>query len=1117
MKSILLIIFSVITLIAYTQKPEGDDLQLGLPDFTPISPNAASLGNFGNIPVGLNTGTPNINIPLYTINIGDFNFPISLNYSSNGIKVDQRESVVGLGWSISNLCVISRQQRHNVDETPFASKRYMLPDADLHSDEMHDHIFNLIENEAYHSTKDFQPDLFSYNLNGISGTFYLDNNEQPVLLSPDAVEIEKLIGFNQGISITDNAFRLVNGNGVQYIFKTAEIGNYKTNIQGPPTSQGVTSWYINKIILASEDTLRFNYVANTTRYIASFSQNISAKYFNYTLEGIPSHVDPVYTKVFNEGRLLSSIEWKSGEIQFSYSELYDGVGNTDLMRIDSIIIENRNSPVKRIVLNYQIFDALGSYKNNDIGSDDESADVRDFLISVFFEGNNNDEQKYVFDYYSPDEMAPRLSYSQDDWGYFNGKDNADLVPKDLERVYDFLQRPPGDVVSMPITLQELDHIFRNVGGDKTPDFSYGIRGLLKSVQYPTNGKTSLIYEPHLIRDSKYILSDSIPTYGYVNVRSVGMGSTIESFTTDTIPFAQGPLKLHCSVAKDTCWEGPDHWVKMDLKILDLTTGELAPIIRIRYDGMYIYESNPVTITENSTYEYYTFLAEGHVYIFELKLIKPCLYGSMNIRYYDVSNGGYTTMINKQVGGGRIRKVISDNSFGKQQSINYYYGHIDSLNASSGKTDPIKSIFSTHEHISANGSMDSRVTVNLSSSSLYTSYALNGSHIQYEYVTEVKGDTLERYGLTLHKYEIGKPNYQFWIAHGEAVPGTPFGNDFGNGFELEKSNYKIVNSQYKIIDRTFSNYENSSLNKSTSYGISSSVYQENEPGALYISNINVYDINQKWRYLSSQDRYEYNPSNGNIIKSIHTDFEYGNPEHFQLTKKTTTTSRGRTKELKYLYPKDYNSSVENYTVLNENNIVNKPVKSTMLIDNKIANSTIAKYNDQGKVTEILNYENTSLINEPIHDPNLLNDLPNQYNSKLTAEYDASSNTVKQIQYENKPSVCILWGYNYSYVIASIENTTFNEVIGQLPCSYSQLQEKSNAELNVIFANLRNTNPNYNITNYIYKPLIGMISKTDINGNRLEYSYDDLNRLKLIEDVSNDWIRILKKLEYHYIEN
>lgn len=45
-----------------------------------VSPNAASLGKFGDVPVSFATGIPSVTIPLYEINVGKIKIPLSLDY-----------------------------------------------------------------------------------------------------------------------------------------------------------------------------------------------------------------------------------------------------------------------------------------------------------------------------------------------------------------------------------------------------------------------------------------------------------------------------------------------------------------------------------------------------------------------------------------------------------------------------------------------------------------------------------------------------------------------------------------------------------------------------------------------------------------------------------------------------------------------------------------------------------------------------------------------------------------------------------------------------------------------------------------------------------------------------
>lgn len=88
-----------------------------LPNIIPPSPTAYALGNYGNIPVGLFTGSPNISVPLFTYKTGSIDLPLSLSYSSNGVKVDEISTNVGLGWNLNFGGVITRMVRDRADES----------------------------------------------------------------------------------------------------------------------------------------------------------------------------------------------------------------------------------------------------------------------------------------------------------------------------------------------------------------------------------------------------------------------------------------------------------------------------------------------------------------------------------------------------------------------------------------------------------------------------------------------------------------------------------------------------------------------------------------------------------------------------------------------------------------------------------------------------------------------------------------------------------------------------------------------------------------------------------------------------------------------------------------
>ena len=77
----------------------------------PVSPTAASLGQFGYIPVGHYTGTADISVPLYEIALDGKKFPINIAYHASGIKVAQESGCIGLGWALQGYGAITKQVR----------------------------------------------------------------------------------------------------------------------------------------------------------------------------------------------------------------------------------------------------------------------------------------------------------------------------------------------------------------------------------------------------------------------------------------------------------------------------------------------------------------------------------------------------------------------------------------------------------------------------------------------------------------------------------------------------------------------------------------------------------------------------------------------------------------------------------------------------------------------------------------------------------------------------------------------------------------------------------------------------------------------------------------------
>lgn len=140
-----------------------------------------------DIPISVSTGIPSISIPLYSINEGDINVPLSLSYHASGIKVEEIASWVGLGWSLNAGGTISRTVRMNPDD---------MLNGYINTPNTVDHLASLPhstagQNDYYQinlvkeGLRDYQPDIFTFNFGNYKGRFIYNQNNNKFVQTPN--------------------------------------------------------------------------------------------------------------------------------------------------------------------------------------------------------------------------------------------------------------------------------------------------------------------------------------------------------------------------------------------------------------------------------------------------------------------------------------------------------------------------------------------------------------------------------------------------------------------------------------------------------------------------------------------------------------------------------------------------------------------------------------------------------------------------------------------------------------------------------------------------------------------------------------------------------------------
>ncbi|WP_117885612.1 hypothetical protein [Aureibaculum luteum] len=479
MNKLSLLTFLFISFTVYSQD---------LPEVIYPSPTAAALGEYGNTPISLSTGTPDINIPIWVIKGKKLSVPISLSYRASGIKVEELGSQVGLGWTLNAGGMVTRAVKDKVDIGTnihgMAPQRSPLIDDTFFSANFYRNGYSSINGRTdlvetlfdTYEYKDKSPDVFYYNFVGFSGKYIFDDAGNP-MVSPD-------INFK----IDGLASKITDTNGNIYSFNLYESDD---------NSSTITGWYLTKIESADlTEWIDFEYTSETNQTLINKRGALLINYFNTgTANSIPWYQSPA-----NTSYRLFKITTSFGEtVTFNAGEdredLYATSSLAESYRpktIGDIEISYSGNCIKKIDFDYEFVESeTPGYVDtwwNGTSHDLTWANKRLYLKGLTETTCNDDDVKtYDFEYYgrttaNKDLLPSKLSYAQDHWGYFNGEtSNQSYVPTFQGNIPDF---------------NGLNHYLTVNGADRTPSYPHMEYGTLKSITYPTGGETEFIFEQH---------------------------------------------------------------------------------------------------------------------------------------------------------------------------------------------------------------------------------------------------------------------------------------------------------------------------------------------------------------------------------------------------------------------------------------------------------------------------------------------------------------------------------------------------------------------------------------------------------------------------------------------
>ncbi|MFZ4930164.1 DUF5977 domain-containing protein [Chryseobacterium sp. Mn2064] len=212
----------------------------------------------------------------------------------------------------------------------------------------------------------------------------------------------------------------------------------------------------------------------------------------------------------------------------------------------------------------------------------------------------------------------------------------------------------------------------------------------------------------------------------------------------------------------------------------------------------------------------------------------------------------------------------------------------------------------------------------------------------------------------------------------------------------------------------------------------------------------------------------------------------------------------------------------YKYMADNGIITPIITSVMNNNNKVS-LTENVYSKDVTTNNILKI---SKQRQSLLDSNFTLDTPSSAAVEETVNYQLYDNLGNLIQFKNANGIptTILYGYKQSLPIAEIIGATYSQVMQAYnldpatSTSYlqldivkkSDLDTNESAESNLVTAldnfRLKTELKDFQISTYVYDPLIGIKTSTNPNGKKEFYKYDALNRPKKVLDTHGNPLKV-----------
>lgn len=1104
---------------------------LKLPAVLPPSPDAAAIDKFGNVPVDYCTGVADISIPVWNIKCGELTWPISIAYHSGGIHVDEVASSVGIGWSLNGPGVITRSVVGQPDENAAGNPNY-----DSISNKNWQFLY-----AAWLGHADSELDIFSYNFNGRSGKFVVNQNGTILQIPYSNLRI-----VNNGLG----SFTITDEKGISYLFSQLEISSTMDNNIGLATYY-TSAWYLSRVMLPDQkDSISFVYGngGGSNSYPHSFTHSIGQRYLDYT--SLTYFNETSYSAYTNSNQILKPVQinFPNGNINLNYSATArQDITGPATNQLSNLIINQQSksgfSQIKQFVLKQSYF----YFRPPSIPTDNPTQ-YRLRLDSLYEYGNSliYPPKRYTFEY-NQTPIDPRDNYGQDIWGYNNGKyDNVNLI-QTQNIVYN----------GSPYTIGN---------SDRSVDTMKMQACMLTAIHYPTGGKTVFEYEAN-----RYNTQQSVVNTSNYSVTAFGDGVQTGSatFTTTT-----GMINIICQVNM-TAYNYAGVNNSPYVTLTDLTTSTTLVNMSQTTPSTPVQSFPVIGLTPGHNYQL-------KAYVFTNGSV-PQVRSSIQVSFDTTS----TQAITSTGGGLRIKTIKNYAALGNlATSETYQYDSAVTLTP----FDLISRAYSNVVY--ALGYLQpplectyyiSPVDPIYSSSSPYPIATVMGSPMLYQNVRKIMVDSTS--GLN-----SGKSEYAYDVTQDQSHTLSAFfidvpliSNEWKNGFLKSSTQYKLQNAVYSPIKKTVNQYTEFKNSQTYSLKVAGLYIHSgctNSDSSFLTQNVNwaVYPVTTGSKKLTQSIDTLFDDYQNKQI-TITTN-EYGNANNDFITKSTLHDSKGNLRSTSFKYPQDYAVTGNVYYKMVQSNILAPVIQQQSFEGTALLSTLMTSYRDWNNDSKVLAPEivQASLRSNPMENRvqyyaydsflnpisvakvnDVLNSYVWDYNHQIPIARAANAGTsdIAYTSFESdgagnwsvpsssRDTINFITGirsYNLSsgnitktgltigriYIISywskngsyTISGGTASSKTGRSVSPWTYYEQTVTASSTTITISgtgnideLRLYPQSAQMVSYTYAPLVGATSINDPNSEITYYEYDSLQRLKNIKDYQGN---IIKNYQYNYAQ-